>query len=135
MADKYRIRSCLFYTSEHTWAELMPDKTVKVGITDYAQKQLREVVFCELPMVGDKVKQMKPAGSLESVKAIYDFHAPLSGKVRRVNRELRNKPSLVNSDPYGIGWVLIIHPENLEGELQNLLKAESYRKLLKELEK
>jgi len=131
MKEEYEIKSNMFYTKEHTWAELITDGTVKTGVTDYAQKKLREVIFCELPHIGDEVKQMEPAGSIESVKAISDVYSPITGKVKKVNRELISKPSLANSDPYGAGWMLVVYPNKLAEELRNLLTPESYRIMIK----
>lgn len=131
MKEEYEVRSDIFYTKEHTWAEVATDGTVRVGITDYAQKRLGEIVSCELPSIGDEVKQMEPVGSIESLKAISDVYSPISGKVKKVNRELISKPGLANSDPYGAGWMLIIYPNKLEKELGNLLTPESYRNMIK----
>lgn len=113
----------------------MVDGTVRVGVTDYAQKMLREVVFVELPGVGSEVKQMEPFGSIESVKSVSDLYSPLSGKVKEVNEKVINDPSIVNKDPYGEGWLVIIEPRKLEEELKNLLNADAYKKLIKEKEK
>jgi len=135
MDGEYEVRAIPYYTREHTWARIMADGTVRVGITDYAQKMLREVVFVELPEVGSEVKQMEPFGSIESVKAVSDLYCPLSGKVKEVNEKVVNDPSIVNKDPYGEGWLVIIEPQKLEEELKNLLNADAYKKLIKEKEK
>jgi len=130
MSDEYEVRAVPYYTKEHTWARVMADGTVKVGITDYAQKQLKEIVFIELPKVGNKVKQMKPFGSVESVKAVSDLCSPITGEVRKINKKLIDNPSLINRDPYEAGWMILIEPLKLEEELKNLLTAEDYRKLI-----
>ncbi|MEM3704059.1 MAG: glycine cleavage system protein GcvH [Candidatus Bathyarchaeia archaeon] len=135
MAEEYEIRATLYYTSADTWAKVMADGTVKVGITDYAQKMLREVVVIELPKVGSEVKQMEPFGSIESVKAVSDLISPLSGYVKEVNERVIKDPSLVNRDPYETGWMMMITPKNLEQELTNLINAEAYKKLIKEKKK
>lgn len=132
MADEYEVRAIPYYTKEDTWARVMADGTVRVGVTDYAQKMLKEVVFVELPEVGSEVKQMEPFGSIESVKAVADLYSSISGKVKEVNEKVINNPSIVNQDPYGEGWLVVIEPMNLEEELKNLLNADAYKKLIKE---
>jgi glycine cleavage system H protein len=124
------LRPALYYSDKHSWARIMPDKTVKVGITDYAQKQLRDVVFVDLPKVGQKVKQNEPFGTIESVKAVSELYAPVSGEVKEVNDMLVNEPDVINKSPYDLGWIIIIKPSNLVEELKNLLNIEEYNKLL-----
>ena len=97
----------LRYTKEHEWAKLEGDKA-RVGITAFAQEQLGDVVFVELPKVGAKVSAMKTFGVVESVKAVSDLYAPLTGEVVEINAELPKKPEMVNTDPYGQGWMLVI---------------------------
>src|SRR4030095_9385044 len=99
----------LRYTKEHEWAKLEGDKA-RVGITAFAQEQLGDVVFVELPKVGAKVTALKNFGVGESVKAVSDLFAPLSGEVVEANTELTKKPETVNSDPYGQGWMIVIQP-------------------------
>jgi glycine cleavage system H protein len=100
-------------------------------VTDYAQKALNEVVFVELPKTGSKVEHMKPAGTLESVKAVSDFFSPVSGEVVEVNNSLPDKPELLNEKPYGDGWFAVVKPSNLDQELQALMDAQKYGELLK----
>jgi len=100
-----------------------------MGITDYAQKQLGDVVFVELPEVGKEVEQMKPFGVIEAVKAVSDIFSPLSGKVTEVNSQLQSQSNLINSDPYGEGWIIKIKISNPK-ELDTLLSPEEYRKLV-----
>src|ERR1700756_1051680 len=97
----------LRYTKEHEWAKLEGDKA-RVGITAFAQDQLGDVVFVELPKVGAKVTAMKTFGVVESVKAVSDLFAPLSGEVVETNADLVKKPEVVNADPYGEGWMLVV---------------------------
>jgi len=118
--DNYEVPEGLYYSKDYEWAKIEGDK-VRVGITDYAQKQLREVVYVELPGVGDTVTQNQPYGSIESVKAVSDLVAPISGTIEEVNQEVMDKPEIVNEDPYGKGWLLVVKPSNLQEELKNLM--------------
>jgi glycine cleavage system H protein len=93
----------------------------RIGITDYAQKQLREIVFVELPSVGDTLTNTEPFGTVESVKAVSDLVAPLSGTIDQVNEEVSDKPELLNEDPYDKGWLVVISPTNLGAELKQLM--------------
>jgi len=124
------IPSDLKYTPDHEWVREKGDRAT-VGITEYAQKELGDVVYVELPAIGEKVKAKTEMGSIESVKAVSDIYAPLSGEVLAVNEELQFNPELVNQDPYGKGWIAEIEIANPE-ELQKLLTAEEYRKLIGE---
>ena len=128
--NDYEIPEGLFYTKEHTWIKVEEDKC-RVGITDYAQKALHEVVFVELPNVDSKVEHMKPAGTLESVKAVSDFFSPVSGDIVEVNTSLPDNPEKVNESPYSDGWVAIIKPSNLDQELSALMDANKYGDFLK----
>jgi len=118
----------LRYTKEHEWAKLEGDKA-RVGITAFAQEQLGDVVFVELPKVGAKVTAMKTFGVVESVKAVSDLFAPLSGEVVEANTELTKKPETVNSDPYGQGWMIVIKLANPK-EMDGLMSATDYEKLV-----
>jgi glycine cleavage system H protein len=112
----------LYYTKEFEWVKVEGDK-VRVGITDYAQKQLREIVYAELPSPGTTTKQNEPYGTVESVKAVSDLIAPISGTIEEVNAEVQSKPELLNEDPYGKGWLLIVKPSNLNAELGNIMNS------------
>ncbi len=114
----------LKYASSHEWARLEGDIVV-VGITDHAQEALGDLVFVELPEVGDTVNAGDEAGVVESVKAASDIYAPVSGEVIEVNPALEDTPELINSDPYGEGWMYKIRVASVE-ELDNLLAAEEY---------
>ncbi len=118
------IPSDLKYTEEHEWVK-KSEGELRVGITDFAQDQLGDVVYVELPKVGDAVKRMQPFGVVESVKAASDLFSPLSGTVSAVNGRLMDEPELVNDDPYGEGWMLEIAPSD-ESELELLLDAAGY---------
>lgn len=120
----------LRYTKEHEWAKREGER-VRVGITTYAQEQLGDVVFVELPKVGAKLSAHATFGVVESVKAVSDLFAPVSGEVAEVNGELPNTPQLVNQDPYGRGWMLLVKPSNA-GEFDQLLTAKQYEEFLAE---
>jgi len=118
--DGNEVPEGLYYTKEFEWLKIEGDK-VRVGITDHAQRQLREIVYAELPAAGATTKQNEPYGTVESVKAVSDLVAPISGTVETVNTEIQSKPELLNEDPYGKAWLLIIKPSNLQAELANLM--------------
>ena len=118
----------LRYTKEHEWAKLEGDKA-RVGITAFAQEQLGDVVFVELPKVGTKVTAMKTFGVVESVKAVSDLYAPLSGEVVEINAELPKKPEIVNAEPYGKGWMIVIKLADSK-EWDGLISAADYEKLV-----
>ncbi|AGZ48914.1 glycine cleavage system protein GcvH [Mycobacterium kansasii] len=120
----------LHYTAEHEWVRRTADDTVRVGITDFAQSALGDVVFVQLPAVGDEVTAGESFGEVESTKSVSDLYAPVSGKVAAVNSDLEGTPQLVNSDPYGDGWLLDLQVESsaaAEAALAALLDAEAYR--------
>ncbi len=116
----------LRYSKEHTWVKIAGDEAV-AGITDYAQAELGDVVFVELPSVGETVQQGEPFGTIESVKAVSDLHAPVSGEVVKVNEDLEDAPETVNEDPYNKGWIIAVKPSD-ESETANLLNAADYTK-------
>jgi glycine cleavage system H protein len=131
--DGNEVPEGLYYTKEFEWLKIEGDK-VRVGITDHAQKQLREIVYAELPTQGSSIKQNDPYGSVESVKAVSDLVAPISGTIEQVNAEVQSKPELLNEDPYNKGWLLIVKPANLQAELANLMdfnKSVEWHKTLK----
>lgn len=119
------IPSELRYTKTHEWTRLEEDGQVTVGITDFAQALLGDLVFVELPEVGTSVASGDDAGVVESVKAASDIYSPIMGEIVDVNNELTTRPELVNSDPYGAGWLFRVQP-NDERELDELMDAESY---------
>ena len=116
----------LLYTKTHEWVKKISPKVVVMGITDYAQQQLRDIVFVELPQTGKELKLGAPCAVVESVKAAYDIYSPLSGKVVEINKKIQEKPQLVNEDPYGEGWFLQIEISNPD-EFKNLLNPVQYR--------
>jgi len=120
------IREDLLYTKEHEWVKF-DGETAVVGITDYAQSELGDIVYLELPEPGTRVEQMKPFGLIEAVKTEADLYSPLSGEVVQRNEEVVKDPSLVNSSPYGDGWMIKIKYSNPE-EKASLLTAEQYAK-------
>ena len=132
MKGEYNVPDDIYYTKEHEWVRLEGDKC-RVGVTDYAQNSLHEVVYVDLPKVGLKVAQMQSLGTVESVKAVADVYSPISGMVLEVNNTLSDAPELVNKSPYGEGWITMIRPEHLNKELPGLMKAPDYRDLLKKI--
>ena len=122
----YEVRPIPLYTEEDTWARVMPDKTVKIGITAYAQQMLKEIMFVELPEVGDKVTQMDSFGNAESTKAVSPIICPFSGVVKAVNEEVVDDPGVINQSPYDSGWLIIVEPSDLENEKKNLLDSAAY---------
>ena len=124
-----RIPESLFYTQSHEWVR-PEDTTAQVGITDYAQKAMGDIVFVELPSAGERLRKGKAFCVVESVKAAEDIYAPLSGEVKETNKELVDDPERVNRDPYGEGWFVRIHIQDSK-ELKDLMAAAAYRKHLK----
>ncbi|OBJ00484.1 glycine cleavage system protein H [Mycobacterium sp. 1165196.3] len=125
----------LRYTAEHEWVRRSGDDTVRVGITDFAQSALGDVVFVQLPDVGTELTAGESFGEVESTKSVSDLYAPVSGKVSAVNADLDGSPQLVNSDPYGAGWLLDVQVSEvgeLESTISSLLDAEAYRGTLTE---
>ena len=119
----------LKYNEEHTWLSLEGDRLGRVGITHYAQERLKQVVFVELPEKGTEVSHMEPFGVIESVKATNDLYCPVSGEVVEVNQALEDEPGLVNEDPYGKGWMLVVKITNT-AEIHLLVSAAEYRTLV-----
>ena len=122
----------LLYTIEHEWVRLKNNRAT-VGVTDFAQGQLGDVVFVELPVEGTELAKESTFGVVESVKTVSDIYAPVTGKVVAVNKNLESQPELVNSDPYGQGWMIEIEFSNSSSE-QSLLSADQYREQCKNQE-
>lgn len=120
----------LRYSSEHEWAKVEQGR-VRVGVTKFAADKLSDVVFVELPEVGAQVTYMAPFGVIESVKAVSDLYAPVSGRVVEVNTTLSESPEVVNTDPYGRGWIILVEPKDLK-ELDKLMTAQQYLKAIGE---
>lgn len=122
----------LKYTKEHEWL-LVEGTTATVGITDYAQDRLGDVVYVEMPAVGDKVSKEDAFGVIESVKAVSDIYAPVTGKVLEVNDDLPDNPNMINEDPYGDGWLIKVDMAD-EEELKDLMTAAEYQEYIAEEE-
>lgn len=118
--ENYEVPEGLYYSKDFSWVKVEGD-IVRMGITDYAQKSLREIVYAELPSVGTEVKQGEPYGTLESVKAVSDLVAGVSGTIQEVNDNVQSKPETLNEDPYGKAWLIAVKPSNLQAELTNLM--------------
>jgi glycine cleavage system H protein len=121
----------LCYTKEHEWARMEGDLCV-IGITDYAQGELGDIVYVELPEPGTQVEIMGEFGVVESVKTASDLYSPIAGEIVEVNDELADSPELVNDSPYGEGWMLKIRPSNLDEDWETLLDADGYKEVLAE---
>ena len=124
----------LSYTAEHEWVQRVGDDTVKVGITDFAQSSLGDVVFVQLPDVGSDVTAGESFGEVESTKSVSDLYSPVTAKVVAVNGDLEGSPQLVNSDPYGEGWLVELQADAdaLAREVGGLLDADAYQALVTE---
>lgn len=120
-----KIPADLLYTKEHEWIR-QEDGIVRVGITDYAQEELHEIVMVELPAVGTAVKANEVFGTVDSVKATSELFSPVSGEVVEMNEKLEEAPELVNNDPYGEGWMITIKPSD-SGEIKSLMKPDAYK--------
>ncbi len=121
-----------YYTRDHEWVRVEGDVAI-VGITDYAQKQLGDIVYIELPALGTHLEVHQSIGSIESVKAVSDVFSPVSGEVIEVNEELNNSPEVINQDPYDKGWIIKIRMKNKE-DLNQLMTASEYEKYVESLE-
>jgi glycine cleavage system H protein len=119
----------LGYVDSHEWVRT-EDGRARIGITDYAQDQLGDVVYVELPAPGKSLAKGAPFGSVESVKAVSELYMPIGGTVVEINAALENSPELVNSDPYGRGWMIVVEPSQSE-DLKNLLSVQAYHEKLK----
>ncbi|MFD0051422.1 glycine cleavage system protein GcvH [Actinomycetes bacterium NPDC127524] len=120
----------LRYSEEHEWVKTEGDK-VRVGITHFAQSELGDIVFVELPEVGDELKADEPFGSVESVKTVSELYAPISGKVVEVNEELNDNPEYVNDSPYEKAWMVVIEPSD-GSEVESLMTSEQYDEMTNE---
>lgn len=120
----------LRYSEEHEWVKNEGEK-VRVGITDFAQSELGDIVFVELPEVGDEIEADEPFGSVESVKTVSELYAPLSGKVVEVNEELEDSPEFVNESPYDKAWMVVVEPSD-NSQVDNLMSPEEYEAMINE---
>lgn len=123
------IPSQLRYTKEHEWVEQSSDGKFRVGITDFAQAALGDIVYIQLPKVGENIAQGKVCGEVESTKSVSEIYAPLSGKIVSVNSELDAAPEILNSDPYGAGWIIEVEVSETS-QLDSLLSPTDYQALI-----
>ena len=133
--EGYEVPEGLYYSKDWMWVKIENGKA-RIGVTDYAQKQMRKIVFAELPKAGDEVRRGEPFGTLESVKAVSDLISPLTGRVVEVNDRASESPEIINEDPYGEGWLILVEPANLEEDLKTLMSFEQavewYREIARE---
>ena len=122
------------FTKEHEWVKMTNEGYAAIGISDFAQQQLGDIVSVELPKVGSNFRRMKVMAIVDSVKASSDIYSPLSGQVTQVNVELSEHPELINQSPYELGWMVQLNPSNIE-ELDKLMTPDQYRKFIGEIEK
>lgn len=123
------VKEDLLYTNDHEWVRIEDDEAI-VGITDYAQSELGEIVFVDVPTIGESIQQLQVFGSIEAVKTVADLNMPMSGTVKDFNDKLDFKPELINNDPYGDGWIIKISLDDPR-EVAALLTPEQYKKMLK----
>lgn len=129
---EYKVLEGIYYTKEHIWVKIEGD-VATIGITDYGQHQLGDIVFIDMPEKDREVEAGEVIASVESVKAISEIYAPLTGKIIEINEDLANDPSVINSDPYGDGWICDIQIKD-PTEVEDLMTAEDYTAYLEELE-
>ena len=127
----YDVPDGLLYTKEHEWLKV-EDGRCRVGITDYAQKTLHEVVYVDLPSKGKTLIQSASFGTVESVKAVSELYSPISGEIIERNDKLTDVPELVNQEPYGAGWIVVVKPSRLDEDLKNLLTEAAYAKFIEQ---
>ncbi|GAB7056805.1 glycine cleavage system protein GcvH [Paenibacillus sp. YK5] len=131
--DMNEVKANVFYSKEHEWADIGESGTVRVGISDFAQCELGDIVFVELPEIGSSVRAGDPIGTIESVKTVSDLFAPVSGIITNINALLLDQPELVNEQPYEGGWIVEIEWSPDAGEeLNELFNAEQYKAYLDE---
>ncbi|MDW8076383.1 MAG: glycine cleavage system protein GcvH [Nitrososphaerota archaeon] len=133
MSESFEIPEDLIYSKDHLWIKIIKKKVAMVGITDYAQKKLRDIMYLELPSINQKLKQGDTLCTIESVKAVSEVYSPITGKVVEVNSNLVDKPELINDSPYEDGWIVKIEISD-PNELEKLMDAEEYRRYIESLE-
>lgn len=131
----YNIPTKLLYMKEHVWVSSDKSNLVRIGITDYAQKALREITFVYLPKTKLRVRRLDVVATVESVKALSEIYSPVSGDVVEINKELASKPRLINQEPYRDGWITVIRPRDFKSESSRLLKPKQYAEYIKQLTK
>jgi len=129
----YEIPDNLYYSKEHEWVRIEGKEAI-VGITDYAQKQLHEIVYVEVQKVGANIEQFQTMGTVESVKSVSDIFSPVSGKITKINEELAQSPELLNQDPYSRGWLAKINLKDFSKDLEKLMTAQQYVDYIKKME-
>jgi glycine cleavage system H protein len=134
MVEGKEIPGELKYTKDHEWVRVEGDNC-RIGITDYAQNSLHEVVYADLPKVGRVLGRGESFGTVESVKAVSEVYSPASGEVLETNQKLIDAPELINQQPYGEGWLMLMKPSKLGEELSSLMPAKEYGELLERLSK
>ncbi|MDP8201362.1 MAG: glycine cleavage system protein GcvH [Candidatus Tenebribacter burtonii] len=122
------VKENLLYTETHEWVEVIGGEAV-MGITDHAQHELGDIVYVELPEIGDNIIKGEGFGSVEAVKAVEDILSPISGEVIAINEDLENTPEMINTDAFGDGWIMKVKIANMD-ELEDLMNAEQYKKLI-----
>ena len=127
----YDVPAGLRYTKEHEWLRV-ENGLCRVGITDYAQKTLHEIVYVDLPLIGKVLIQNASFGTVESVKAVSELYSPISGEIIERNEKLTDVPELVNQEPYGVGWIVVVKPSRLEEDLKSLLSETAYAILIEQ---
>jgi glycine cleavage system H protein len=127
---EYEVPEELLYTRNHEWIKIDKDRG-RIGITDYAQKSLHDIVFVDLPKIGIRVKQGQTLGTVESVKAVADVFAPVSCEILEVNTKLADTPELINQQPYGEGWIAVVSAVDLDVEKKDLMNTPSYGEFLR----
>ncbi|KAF5042967.1 Glycine cleavage system H protein [anaerobic digester metagenome] len=128
----YEVRLIPKYSEADTWARVMDDGTVRVGITDYAQGMLKEINYMNMPSDGDEVTAGISFASAESVKAVSDVISPISGTIVAVNEDVMDNPGIINGDPYDSGWMIEVKPSDLDNDMAKLMDAAGYKALLAE---
>ena len=121
----------LYYNSAHAWARIEKDGTVKVGMHYYYSESAGETTYVDLPFEGDEVSQGETCGKIQSAKWVGKFVSPVSGEILQVNEELEDEPTLINTSPYDEGWIMVVKPSNLEGDLKNLRHGDEVIKWVK----
>jgi glycine cleavage system H protein len=132
LKGEFQIPAEFYYTKEHEWVRV-EGSNCRIGVTDYAQNSLHEIVYVDLPKVGAKVARMQSLGTVESVKAVADVYSPITGVVLEVNNELSEAPELVNKSPYEKGWITLIKPDDLTKDLATLMRPDAYRDFVKKI--
>ena len=127
---EYEVKDSFYYTKGDTWTCKMPDGTIRVGITDYAQKKLKEIEYLNLDGEGDPLSQGESLGEIESKKSVSEMMSPLTGTIQRMNEDAVDNPGILNKDPYGQGWVLEVECADYDNQVDALMDAAAYRKYI-----